>query len=58
MELLNWLKKPLSWWAGIALIIVGTVLVRGVEGCEYCVPFGAALIFTGLAMVMVFGKTK
>jgi hypothetical protein len=23
MELLNWFKKPLNWWIGLALIING-----------------------------------
>ncbi|EAT11296.1 hypothetical protein HF888_14255 [Bermanella marisrubri] len=56
MELLNWFKKPVKWWAGLALIVVGMPLVRGVEGCENCKLFGAIIIFTGLAMVMLFGK--
>jgi hypothetical protein len=58
MELLNWLKKPLRWWIGIALIVLGTILVRGVDGCEYCVPFGASVIFLGLMAVLFFGKLK
>lgn len=56
MELLNWFKKPLKWWVGLALIIAGTPLVRGIEDCENCKLFGAIIIFTGLAMVMLFGK--
>jgi len=58
VELLNWFKKPLKWWAGLALIVVGTIFVRGVEGCEYCVPMGALLTFTGIAMALFFGKVK
>jgi len=58
MELLNWLRKPLRWWIGIALIVLGTVLVRGVDGCEYCVPFGAGIIFLGLAIATLFGSVS
>ena len=58
MELLNWFKKPLRWWMGIALIVLGTVLVRGVEGCAYCVEAGATLIFMGLMAVLLFGKVE
>ena len=58
MELLNWFKKPLNWWLGLALVINGTWLVRGVEGWEYGVVIGATSIFVGLIMVTVFGKVK
>ena len=58
MELLNWFKKPLNWWGGLALIIGGTWLVRGVDGFESAVPVGATAIFIGLAMVLFFGKVK
>jgi hypothetical protein len=58
MELLNWFKKPLNWWLGLALIVNGTWLVRGVEGWESAVPIGAASIVAGLVMVVFFGKLK
>ena len=58
MELLNWFKKPLRWWFGILLIVVGTIFVRGIEGCSYCVEAGATAIFLGLMAVLLFGKTE
>lgn len=58
MELLNWLKKPLSWWIGMALTVAGTILMRGVDGCSYCVELGGAIVFIGLAIVLFFGKVK
>ncbi len=58
MELLNWFKKPLNWWLGLALIVNGTWLVRGVEGWENAVPVGATSIVVGLVMVVFLGKLK
>lgn len=58
MELLNWFKKPLNWWLGLALVINGTWLVRGVDGWQYSVEIGATSIVVGLVMVIVFGKVK
>jgi hypothetical protein len=58
MELLNWFKKPLNWWIGLALVINGTWLVRGVQGWESAVPIGGTSIAVGLLMVVVFGKVK
>jgi len=58
MELLNWFKKPLNWWLGLALVINGTWLVRGVDGWQYSVEIGATSIFVGLIMIVVFGKVK
>ena len=58
MELLNWFKKPLNWWLGLALVINGTWLVRGVDGWQYSVEIGATSIFVGLVMIVVFGKVK
>ena len=56
MELLNWFKKPLNWWLGLALVINGTWLVRGIDGWQYSVEIGATSIVVGLVMVIVFGK--
>jgi len=58
MELLNWFKKPLRWWIGIVLIIAGTVLMRGIDGCHYCVEAGGITVFLGLVAVLFFGKLK
>ena len=58
IELLNWFKKPLNWWLGLALVINGTWLVRGVDGWQYSVEIGATSIFVGLIMIVVFGKVK
>ena len=58
MELLNWFKKPLNWWLGLALVVNGTWLVRGIEGWVYSVPVGAISIVVGLLMVVMLGRIK
>ncbi len=58
MELLNWFKKPLNWWLGIALVVNGTWLVRGIDGWAGAVPVGATSIVVGLLMVVFLGKVK
>lgn len=58
MELLNWFKKPLNWWLGLALVINGGYLVRGIDGWDAAIPVGAASIVVGLVMIVFLGKVK
>jgi hypothetical protein len=56
MELLNWFKKPINWWIGLALVINGTWLLRDTNGWEHSVVVGGISVVLGLILVMVFGR--
>jgi len=56
MELLNWFKKPLKWWLGLALVVIGTIVMRQVHSADWAQPLGGALVFVGIIMVLLFGR--
>lgn len=58
MELLNWFKKPIKWWVGLVLIILGTVLMRQVYVWPWAQPVGGCAVFVGIVMVLLFGRVK
>lgn len=58
MELLNWFKKPLKWWAGLVLIVLGTILMRQVYTWEWAQAVGGGVVFVGIVMVLLFGRVK
>lgn len=58
MELLNWFKKPIKWWIGFVLIILGTVLMRQVYVWSWAQPVGGCAVFVGIVMVLLFGRVK
>lgn len=56
MELLNWFKKPLKWWVGLAFIVLGTILMRQVHDFEWAQTVGGLIVFVGIVMVLLFGR--
>lgn len=58
MELLNWFKKSYKWWLGLIFIVAGTLFMRQVGQIAYAQEIGGAMVFLGLAMVLIFGMTK
>ena len=58
MEILNWFKKSYKWWLGLALIILGTLVMRQVGSVPYAQEVGGAMVFIGLGMILFFGMTK
>lgn len=55
MELLHWFKKSTKWWIGLAIIILGTIVMRQVGIVPYAQEIGATMVFIGLVMVLFFG---
>jgi membrane-bound ClpP family serine protease len=58
MELLKWFKKPVKWWVGLLLIVLGTILMRQVYVWEWAQPVGGATVFVGIVMVLLFGRVR
>ncbi|WP_283789133.1 hypothetical protein QNI23_015535 [Bermanella sp. WJH001] len=56
MELLNWFKKPLKWWMGLTLIVLGTILMRQTYVWSWAQPVGGCVVFVGIVMVLLFGR--
>lgn len=56
MELLNWFKKPIKWWVGLALIIAGTIVMRQAGVWSWAQSVGAGVVFVGIVMVLLFGR--
>lgn len=56
MELLNWFKKPLEWWLGLALVVIGTIVMRQVHSVDWAQPVGGVLVFVGIIIVLMFGR--
>ena len=56
MELLNWFKKPLKWWTGLTLIVLGTLLMRQAYVWPWAQPVGGGVVFIGIVMMLLFGR--
>lgn len=49
---------PAKWWIGLALIVLGTVLMRQVYSWEWAQAVGGGVVFVGIVMVLLFGRVK
>ena len=56
MELLNWFKKPLKWWLGLVLIVIGTIVMRQTGVWPWAQPVGGGVVFIGIVMMLLFGR--
>ena len=56
MELLNWFKKPLKWWMGLTLIVLGTIVMRQAYVWSWAQPVGGFMVFVGIVMMLLFGR--